>query len=166
MPFEFPQTTMTQFCDPAVEGMIADLSAVAGYNTASYVAIVAMNWGRGVVLGAAHDEIKLPTSAADITDHFQGFTRYEAMRTPVIGGNAYAIKAAVPVLRRGPIWLLVEGAATVDDGPVYIVNGSGAGTPGRLRGDANGGAATLVARAKVRQGAAPGALSKVEINLV
>lgn len=162
---EMPQLTVTQFPNPAIEGMIADTSAISGNNTISRLAQGALHAGRGVCKGTLYEQVKLPALASDVTDHFQGFTTYNAMREPVAAGPLYKDTDAVGIFRRGPIWLLAEGTV-IDDGPVYIVNGTGAGTPGMLRGDANSGAATVMPRAKVIKGATAGNLALVEINLV
>lgn len=160
MAFQIPQTTVTQFPDIAIEGMVADMQST---NIITRIATIGIPVGRGVVKSSAWDLCKLPTSAAEVTNNFQGVSIYSAMREP--GVPHYAIKASVSVLRRGLIWLIAEGTV-VDDGPVFIVNGSGAGTAGMLRGDANTAAATQVTQARVIKGATAGSLALVEFNLV
>lgn len=159
MAFEIPQTTMTQFPAVALEGMVADMRSAV---IVSKLATVAIPVGRGVVKATAWDLCKLPALGTDITNLFQGVAILNSMREP--GVPHYAINSAVSVLRRGAIWLLAEGDVT-DEGPVFIVNGSGAGTPGKLRGDANTAAATQVTAAKVLKGATAGSLALVEFNL-
>lgn len=153
------QLTVTQFCEPAFDGMVADTIGHSGSNTESLLAEGAIPVARAVVTGSDYDRCKLPSSAADISSHFRGFARYEAMKTPPAG---YADKDAVGVFRLGRIWIEVEGDV-ITDGPVYIVNSTGAGTPGRIRGDANSGAATLLPGAIVRKGASAGSKAIIEI---
>lgn len=165
-----PQTVYDQFPAVAFDGMIAD-SAVKQVDTA--LADVALDCGRAVVTGGAStitdpDRVKLPTAAGDVTNKFKGVSLYQASKMPISGSaNRYAIKDAVPVLRRGRVYIFPEGDM-VDDGPVFVVNGSGAGTAGKFRGDANAGAATtLGANAICRRGAtvASGLPAILEFNL-
>lgn len=165
-----PQLTYSQFPAVAIDGMIAD-GAKPQIDTA--IADVALDSGRAVVTGGASaltdpDRVKLPTSAADVTNKFKGVVLYQASKMPVAGSALrYAIKDAAPVLRQGRIYVFPEGDM-VDDGPVFVVNGTGAGTAGKFRGDANAGAATtLGASAICRRGAtlASGLPAILEFNL-
>lgn len=158
-----PQTTYTLVPALARAGMMAD----GEHHVDSLLADVAMAPGLAVVTGAAHGECKLPTAASDVSAHFRGVAIYSPMKMPVAGSaNTYAIADAVPVVRRGRVWVKPEGDM-VDDGPVYVVNGSGAGTAGMFRGDANAGAATVLSRAVCMIGAtaASGLFALVEINV-
>lgn len=162
-PISLPQSSYTVTPPIAVDGMLADTE---NRQTETMIAAVALAAGRGVVKGTTVDDAKLPTVAADVTNHFMGVALYQAEKMPTGTANQYAAKDAVPVLRKGRVWMFPEGD-TVDNGPVFIVNGSGAGTAGKLRGDANTAAATQVTRAIVRKGStvASGLPSLVEFNL-
>lgn len=170
MSITVPQTTYNQFPGIAIDGMLAEAPISGGIDT--YLTEDALVAGRFVCTGdtalvpPSPQSCQLPEVATDVSAGGQGFVIYTAAKMPVAGAGEYKAKDAVPVLRKGKIWIFPEGDV-VDDGPVYIVNGSGAGTPGRLRGDANTAAATIVHGAVVRRGAtaSSGLPALVEINL-
>ncbi len=158
-----PQTSFGTAPPVAIEGMVGDSSDT---HHDSALCSAAMAAGRGVSLGSDDGIVALPAQASDVSAHFQGFTTYQAMRESTGSANRFTTKSAIGVLRRGRIWLRCEGDM-VDDGPVYVVNGSGGGTPGKVRGDANTAAATIIPNGAARciKGALSGNLVLVEVNL-
>lgn len=160
-----PQLTYTTVPALAFDGQAADNTL--SYNDTALVETAAVAAGRGVCTGTTMDQCKVPAVAADVTNKFLGVVLYEAARMPTPGVAAqYAVKAAAPILRRGKVWVFPEGDM-VDNGPVFLVNGSGAGTAGKWRGDANTAAATQITRAICRRGAtaASGLPALLEFNL-
>lgn len=159
MPFQMPQTSVDLFCDAAAAGMIADMTNT---EIESYSAQVGVDFGSALVKGSTTDQVKLPTTAADVSDHFRGFAKRDVMREP--GATDYRATDTVPVVRKGKIWVSYEGTP-VEDGVVFIVNGSGAGTAGKIRHDANGGAATQLSGAIVRRIDTTLGLAQIQVNL-
>lgn len=167
MPFSPLQTSVSLFPDEALPGMYADLTIGGSSQIESYSAEGNIGFGYGVVGGTTETELsrqcKVPASGAEVTNKFQGFALRATMQEPRIGTDIKA-KDSVSVVRKGKLWVPYEGTP-VQDGAVYLVNGSGAGTPGKIRHDANGGAATLLPRCVVRKINAALSLAQVEINL-
>lgn len=159
MPFQMPQTSVDLFCDAAAAGMVADMTNT---EIESFSAQVGIDFGFAVVKGTNKDQVKLPTSGADVSGAFRGWAKRDVMREP--GATDYRATDTVPVLRKGKIWVPYEGTPAAD-GAVYVVNGSGAGTAGKIRHDANGGAATLVSGAIVRDVDTTLGLALIQVNM-
>lgn len=151
-----PQTSINSISSGFPGNIVDTRSSVVETFTAQSI----LNFGVFVVKGNS-GKVKLPANGSEVTDKFAGIVLSSAVKHP----GPYEVNAVVPVLRRGAVFVLAEGAVT-EDGPLFVVNGSGAGTPGALRGDANGGAATqITTRARIIKGASAGQLAEIEINL-
>lgn len=169
MGITLPQTSYNQFPAQAYDGMLEGTASKVDTG----ICAAALDAGRGLVQSAATttsdpDSVKLPALAADVTNHFKGVAIYLAAKMPIAGSSLrYAAKDAVPMLRRGRIWVFPEGDI-LEDGAVFVVNGTAGGTPGKFRGDANSGAATTLGiNAICRRGAtlASGLPALLEFNL-
>jgi hypothetical protein len=122
--------------------------------------------GRLMVKGTGQDQVKLPTAAGDVTNDAIGFLVWNTMMEPngfpTPGAAVWQDKDAVPVLGKGRIWVPVTGAATLDDGGVFVIHsGADAGT---VRGTADA-SATVLGSSKVLRSGLIGGVSLVEINL-
>ncbi len=104
--------------------------------------------GFGIAVVRAGDQtVKVATAGADITNAFEGFAVRQEVRET--NGAGYSDKDPIPVLRRGYIWVAVEGAVT-EEGAVFVrTAASGANTTiGAARADADSASATVVPNAK------------------
>lgn len=161
---EIPQLTYRTEPLAAYPGQLADLSAK---QCDTGVCDVAMDCGRGLVYGSAYSHVKLPTSAGDITNHFQGFGLYQAIKEPVPSTAArFKIKDSINVLRKGRIWIPCEGNTT-DDTPCFVVHTNADATKvGMVRADLDTNKAAQAPGCRIIRGANAGGLALVEVNLV
>jgi len=140
----------------ARRGMLAD--AGADKLTISRLVELAAGIPAGVMVtrdGATDEETQclLPTAAADLTDdHLLGITLYDASKEPGTnaGDNEYDDEEAVPVLRRGRVWVIAEDDVTVEAGAqCYVRHTSGTGTQlGAFRMDADTAAAAAISNCR------------------
>jgi hypothetical protein len=167
------QLSYTQFPDVALEGMVADtqlnkdiVSKIAG---ASEV----IPYGHLVVQDSAENDavVKLPTVTAEVTDgRAIGVAISDVSReASAIGGSAntgYGEEDAVPVLRRGRIWVITEDAVTVVGTPAFarFASGGGGTVLGAFRTDADTATAVALPGATFRSTAGAGELVLLELN--
>jgi hypothetical protein len=158
---QIPQTTYSDFPAQAVAGQIADLSPT---HTISRLAEGPIGAGCFVAKGTSRDQTLLPAAGTDVSAHLDGVAIYTALKEPYTSTAQYKATDSVPVLRKGPIWVQVAVVAVTDDSVPYIYHtGSNAG---KIRGTTDGSATVAPSGVKVIQGAAPGGLALVELNLV
>ena len=112
---------------------------------------------------AADQTVKRGTATGDITNTFEGFAVRQEVRET--NGAGYSDKDPIPVLRRGYIWVAVEGAVT-EEGPVYVRTAASGGntTIGAVRADADSANATLVPNAKFITSTTGAGLAIVEVK--
>jgi hypothetical protein len=121
----------------------------------------------GVLLDSSADEngrtrVKLP--AGDV-DNFMGVVLHSHLIERVAGADLeHAAEAAVPVLRKGKVWIVAEQDVAAADTVFLRHTLNGALTPGGFRKDNDGGNALEVA-AKFRSSAAAGNPVLLEVNL-
>lgn len=160
-PPQAPQLRVDYFPNPGLNGTLVDASGFHDITTA-LVEAPGFDLGLAIVLGAGgYGFGKIPGASGDIANVI-GFSLYKPMQEPAF--PHWQPTNAADILRKGRIWILSQGA-TVDNGPAFIIY-SGANA-GMLRGDAGSGgnAALQFTRGTVRQGAAAGGLSILEVNL-
>ncbi len=137
MPATHSSFSYTPVAGLAIEGMLYDMSDVDVisriYEPSSPAGVYA---GKGVVQGT--DPVKqcvMPSTA--ITGTFLGFVVYEAGKAKRASGYSYDRYESVPILRRGRIWLMAEGAIAAGTKPYIRHTANGALLPGNIRGDAD-----------------------------
>lgn len=158
-------------------GQIVDL---ANNDIISGLAEVAIPYGKFVAKGSATTEPyrhigKLPTAATDITTvaNVLGVSVADQGRAQDSGVTlpTYPIGAAVPMMRKGRLWVIVEEAVTKGQA-VYVRFSAGAtltelGAFGQDDGDEGGGALrALLANAIYLTAAGAGEYAQLELNLV
>lgn len=141
-----PQLTIANDPSPAFGGQIAYPMFPRVVFTRFVQQVGGIGFGLAVVR-AADQTVKLPAAAGDVTNSFEGFTVRQEYREA--NPQGYSNLEPVPVMRRGYIWVEVEGAVT-EEGAVYVrTAASGPNTQlGAVRGDADSANATLIPGAK------------------
>lgn len=116
-------------------------------------------------VGKARNAARLPAASADITGVIaMGITPFDQSRE---GGVDYPANRPTPVLRRGRIWVLAEGAVTRFTQPfIRFASGAGGTELGSFRGDADTATAVAAPYALYLTDAAAGGLVLVEITLI
>mgnify|MGYP000973152049 CR=1 FL=1 len=117
------QTSYDLTMDLGFPGMIADNGPCVAE---SFVADEAIGFGLGVVKGATTDaktptgeSVKLPDEQTDV---FRGVTRHKHLENSypyTEGSSTYAEADIVDVVRKGKIWVQIDGTCTID-GTVYV----------------------------------------------
>lgn len=96
---------------------------------------------------------------------FDGVALYDASQVPydTVNGYEYGDKAAVPVLRKGAIWMVAEGSVTAY-APAFIrtLSGSGGTQIGAVRADADTSTAIEITGSQFMKSATTGQLVPVE----
>lgn len=157
-----PQLTIANDPSPAFEGQIA-------YPMFPRIVMTrfvdnADGVGFGIAVVRAGDQTVRPaTAGADITNAFEGFAVRQEWREANTQG--YSNKDPIPVLRRGYIWVAVEGAVTEEAAVFIRTTASGGNTTiGAARGDADAGNATVLPNAKFVTSTAAAGLAIVEVK--
>ena len=114
--------------------------------------------------GKARNAAKLPAAAADITKPAaMGIVMWDQSRE---GGSDWPALRPTPVMRRGRIWVLAEGALTRWTHPfIRYASGAGGTELGSFRGDADTATAAQCPWVIVLTDATAGNLALVEISL-
>lgn len=157
-----PQLSISSDPLPAFEGQPA-YPGVHGVTLSKFVAQVGgIPFGVAVVR-AADNTVKLPAAGADITNTFVGISRRQEYLEATSQG--YENLSPLPVLRRGYIWVAVEGAVT-EEGAVYARHAANGGNTqlGAFLGGTDSGNATLVPNAKFASSTTAAGLAIVEIK--
>lgn len=141
-----PQLSIQADPDVAFEGQIAYPMLPRHVFTRFVNQVGGISFGQAVVRDS-DNKVKLPGQATDITNTFEGFAvRQEYYEASSAG---YANGASLPVLRRGYIWVLTEGAVT-EEGSVFARHTASGGNTvlGKVRADADSATAAQVPNAK------------------
>jgi hypothetical protein len=148
----------------AYAGMVADESPAVRWTR---LAAASIGFGIGACKRSTQaddsDECAGPTQATDVTARFRGITLRDETRK---NGTGYESGDPVVLLRRGLVWVEVEGAVT-EDGDVYCRHTANGGNTvlGKFRADADTTNAALVPSAKFRSTTAGAGLALIELNL-
>lgn len=115
-------------------------------------------------VGKVRNAAKLPAAATDVTKPgAMGIVPYDQTRE---GGSDWPALRPTPVVRRGRIWVMAEGAVTRWKAPfVRYAAGAGGTELGSFRGDADGATAAECPWALFITDASAGGLVLVEISL-
>ncbi len=164
-PANFPLPQLTYSILPS-QGFAGQLYDAGHHDIITGIADEDLDAGLGVCTGDEFGGIELPATGTDVTGaQFKGVTILQVAREPgqfPATGPRYLAKDAVPILRRGRIWVMPLGDM-VNDGPVYCVVASA--NFGRFRGDNTN--ASLVPNCYCIQGAtaSSGFPALISINL-
>ena len=121
--------------------------------------------GKGVVADAAGEDVKLPASAAEAARTL-GFVKYVASAPYTVDSDppAYPVGEVVGLVKKGQITVFCDTAAIKGDS-VFLVFG-GAGVPGNVRNDDDGGNAfDLGIHARFNQTIAGPGLVRISVDL-
>lgn len=108
------------------------------------------------------NQVKLPAAAGDLA---AGLTVGVLLRVEMAEPGNIPAGAVWPVLRKGRVWLNVEGAVTKYASAFVRHTASGALTPGSLRADANTDQAVQVAGIRFLETRTTAGLCLVEVHL-
>lgn len=159
---DIPQIAYSYVPPAALQGQTG---TIAPSTTATGVAEVALDCGLFLVGGSADQGVKLPTAAADVTNTLRGVSLYQDVKEPIKGLPRFKVGDAVPVLRKGQVWVPVVTADVATDQIPFVVHSGG--DAGKIRGTAGAGPDGTIPAAgcRVIKGAVAGGLALVEINL-
>ena len=163
---QIPQLSYSYAPPAAVAGQLATTST--GKETSTGLAEAACSAGLFLVGGTATYQVKKPALSGDVTGKLRGVACYVAVKEPVgpVGGPYlpnFKAGDAVPVLKKGQVWVPVAAADVADDAIPYVIfSGDDAG---KIRGTTDASAVQPTAGVKVIQGAAAGCLALVDLNL-
>lgn len=157
-----PQLTISNDPLPAFGGQIAYPMFPRVVMTRFVAQVGGISFGLAVVR-AADQTVKLPTVTGDVTNAFEGFSVRQEYREA--NSQGYSNLEPVSVLRRGYIWVEVEGAVT-EEGAVYARTAANGGNTqlGAIRGDADSANATLIPNAKFVTSTTAAGLAIVEVK--
>jgi hypothetical protein len=150
------QTGYTLIHAAALAGMPVNLE---GNKFISRVAEGDVGFGLAVVRGTGTRSCEVPAAAGDFLGFASRTVDKQADLSEVI---KYNDKTEVGILEEGEIWAIAD-ETVVEGDPCFYVNGSGGGTPGRVRNDADTAAATAIQFATIESGGNQGDLVKVKI---
>lgn len=165
------QLAYNNFPDQAREGFLVDTSPVR--DIVSRLAEVVIPFGKFVVatIGQSEDLVKLPTAATDISvaGLGAGVAIADTSKETPDGATRgeFAIDDAVPVIRKGRIWVLAEDEVTDLDKPVFVrFVAAGLEVLGSFRTDADTADAEELTKARWRsRTVGAGQLAILEIDL-
>jgi hypothetical protein len=131
--------------------------------------VTAIPFGTGAVQAGTGDrDIVVPSASTDV---FVGVSLHQHVEQGYGSVNAtHAVNSAVPLLRRGQVWVMAEQAVTPSD-PVFVrytANGTINGVvtaAGQFRKDADTSRALQIPNARWVTSAAAGGLAVLEVNL-
>lgn len=128
-------------------------------------ATLAVLFGRGVIRNAVEGEVANPSATGFV---FEGIAVATQIAKPNATGVAqYDAKTAIPVLRKGRIWVLAEQAVNPSSA-VFLRHTANAGTtaPGRFRADIDTAGADAITNARwLTTTTAADQLALLEINI-
>ena len=159
-----PQLTIQSDPHPSFGGQIAYPMLPRVVVTRAVDPAVTPGIGFGLaVVRASNLTVRPPAAAGDVTDGFVGFTVRQEYHEDT-GGVGYLPRTPIPVMRKGYIWVEVEGAVT-EEAPVFARTAAGPGgtTLGALRADADGATATAVPDARFVTSTTAAGLAIVEV---
>jgi len=168
------QLAVTQDPPIATPGMLTSIeprTIKTGLASNEVTAVEPMNFGLGVVRDVSLDDqeqVRIPVQAGDL---FMGVVIFDASKQSALPEVAatqgdYLPEEAVPILRKGEIWVLTEEAVD-ETSPVFMRFAAGTGTIlGSFRQDADTATAEdISAFAKFTSRTTGAGLVKLEINL-
>jgi hypothetical protein len=149
------QLSVTETPAEGLPGMLYDLGP---HDVVTKIAADAIDFGEYVSFNDA-EHCELPDSASEVTARQGGI----ALRDPSHpSGTGYAVGDPVPVLRKGRVWVAVEGAVTAG-GSAFVRHTAGGGEQqGAFRVDADGTDASIAPTSVYYLGGST--LAVVEIN--
>jgi len=163
------QTSFSVDKQRAYAGMLAD---AGDKDTINKIATSAVPFGCGVVKRAAPadtvEQCGVPTATADVTARPRGIAvKDETRRGPQAGlPGGYEIGDSVTILKRGRIWVPVEGAVAQDGSPFCrFAAGAGGTVLGAFRADADTATAVAFPTAVFRTFTSGAGFAVVEVNL-
>jgi hypothetical protein len=136
---------------------------VTGENVAA-----AHGFGKFACLGAGPGLIALPAAAADITDLKKAIgvvLAKQDMESSASGDPQYPVKSAVPVMKKGRVWVNTESAVTAGSSDVHVRYVAGSGSVGAFRGAAVASETAILPDAKWLSTTTGAGLALLEINL-
>lgn len=141
--------------DAANPGMIADLQP---HTTVSAAAEGAIPFASAVIPGTdAEKQVKIPTATSQT---FRGVALSTWAQEQVAGVGQYKDTDAVNIMKKGVVWVYVNGNVLVDQAAFFVYTGADVG---KFRADATD--ADAVPTGVFRSSANSGELAKLEINL-
>jgi hypothetical protein len=153
----------------AYAGMIAD---AGDKDTGNKIATSAVPFGCGVVKRAAPadtvEQCGVPTATADVTARPRGIAvKDESRRGPQSGfPGGYELGDSVTYVKRGRVWVAVEGAVAQDSSAFCRFAAGGGGTVlGAWRADADTATAVAFPTAVFRTSTTGAGFAIVEVNL-
>lgn len=158
------QTSYSIAQSAAKNGQLADIGikdVISKINLA-----LALKFGTLGVRGASEGLCTSPAAAGDVTDEKKVLGVVlctQDLESSLTGDPQYPIQSAVPLLRKGRVWVKTEETATVasDVFVRYAAGGNGVGSFGVSAGTSERAA---LANAKVTVGAAANGLMQIEVN--
>lgn len=156
----------TSYVDELVQNIEGGLADSGHHDVASRVNIAAaVPFGRGVIEGAANDEVLIPSATGFV---FEGIAVAKHKAKLNSSGEAeYDQYESISTLRKGRVWVLAEAVISKGD-PVYLRHTANAGTTaaGRFGNIADTARADQITNARwLTTTTAIDQLALVEINL-
>ena len=145
-------------------GQLADLGNSGIVSKYDSVDALGVSFGMGLVQGTNDSEVHYPQTA---NDKMVGISVLVQHKEQQLGTGIVNYKSGdlISVLRKGRIWVLVDGPVTASS-LVYCRFAAGTGTVlGSFRADADTGSAFLVDGASFSSSAVAGGLAIIDINL-
>lgn len=163
------QTSFTVDKTRAYAGMLADASHC---DTITKIATSAVPFGYGVVKRASPadgvEQAGVPTATADVTARPRGVAVKDESRKGPQSGNVggYEIGDPMTLLKKGKIWVPVEGAVA-QDGSAFcrFADGAGGTAEGAWRADADTATAVAFPTAVFRTATGAAGFAILEVNL-
>lgn len=157
-----PQLSITNDPQVAFEGQIAYPMFPRVVMTRFVAQAGGIPYGIAVVR-AADKTVRLPVLTGEVTNSFEGISVRQEYREE--NSQGYSNLEPLPVMRRGYIWVAVEGAVT-EEGSVFVRTAASGGNTqlGAFRADADSANATLVPNAKFVTSTTAAGLAIVEIK--
>lgn len=159
------QTTYNTEPGIAVAGQIEDRQG-AYIVSRSLETAAGVDAGVFVAKGASSDQAKAIAAAGDVGANTLGVTVYRPIKMPISATVRFAEKETLPIIRRGRVWVKVQGDVA-DDSAFFVVHENAGGNAGAIRADAGSGdnEATAFAPGRVVIGGSAGGVALVEVNL-
>jgi hypothetical protein len=159
------QTTYSMEPAIAVAGQIEDRQG-AYIVSRSLETVTGLDAGVFCSKGASANQCKAIAAAGDVDADVLGVSVYRPIKMPVSATARFAETETVPIIRRGRVWVKVQGDVA-DDSPVFVVHENAGGNAGQIRADVGAGdnEATAFVAARVVRGGSAGGVALIEINL-
>lgn len=168
-----PQSTYSVFMEPGQEGQIATLDTyLRSGQVGTFCECVNslseyLPFGRVVVAkpSGKPGELQLPTANAT-TQPPLGLSYIMTYEKDLDGTSGVPPKRPIGYVYEGVVWVRTESAIAAEAQVFYRITANGANTElGRIRGDADGGNAVALPRAKAVRAAAAGQMVPVRVDI-